>query len=88
MRKFFRAIDSDSHSLAALVKSIDVPEDQAASIRARQLETAGLAITCHKATWPVGGPAFRRLGHPADCKYACPSEGQTSKEEWNSRFDR
>ena len=41
MRKFFRAIDSDSHSLAALVKSIDVPEDQAASIRARQLETAG-----------------------------------------------
>ena len=41
MRKFFRAIDSDSHSLAALVQSIDVPDDQAASIRARQLETAG-----------------------------------------------
>ena len=41
MMNFFRSIDGDSHSLAALVKSIDIPEDQAANIRARQLETAG-----------------------------------------------
>jgi len=41
MIKLLRSVDSDSHSLAALVKPVDIPEDQAASIRARQLETAG-----------------------------------------------
>lgn len=41
MINLMRVLESDSHSLAGLMKPVDVPEEEAADIRAKQLETAG-----------------------------------------------